>query len=51
MKLAGKCSTIWPFVDIELLGVKEVVMVAAFPKTRSSSAMIIENCVARVPDV
>jgi hypothetical protein len=37
-------------VDIAVLGVNVNATVAAFAKMRSESAMVIENCVGRVPD-
>ena len=37
-------------VDTAVLGVNVNVTVAALEKMRSESAMVIENCVARVPE-
>ena len=49
-KPAGKNKVMKPLVDIAVLGVKVNATVAALEKMRSESAMVIENCVARVPD-
>jgi hypothetical protein len=49
-KPAGKNRVTKLSVDIAVLGVTVNVTVAALAKMRSESAMVIENCVARVPD-
>lgn len=47
---AGKNRVMNSLVDTAVLGVNVSVTVAAFAKMRSELAMVIENCVARVPD-
>lgn len=49
-KPAGKNKMMKPLVDIAVLGVNVNATVAALEKIRSELAMVIENCVARVPD-
>ena len=49
-KRAGKNKVMKPLVDTAVLGVKLNVTVAALEKMRSESAMVIENCVARVTE-